>query len=136
MGWSLTVQCFEHGTFSTFPRSIAWNVFGPYANPAAFSGWDLRFPDGSKGHLSMDDDILVDGFGFDRPSGLALYEAIFAVLSRVPAIMIWLEDGRCAIADRSVLSGIPQWLLNALPPPAIVDSGQSILDYLERSAGG
>jgi hypothetical protein len=88
------------------------------------------FPDGTSGHLSIDNDAEVDGFGVDRPSSGILFDLIYAVLSKLPAIMIMSSDGFCCVADKEVLSGLPGWLLAALPPPKVVDSGRTIVEFL------
>jgi len=128
MGESLTVQCFRNGEIAKFPRAIAWDIFEPYARPAAFSGWDLSFPDGSRCHLHLDDDNEVDGFGINRPCG-SVFALVYSVLSKVPAIMIVSSDGFCCVADEKVLEGIPDWLRKALPVPVIVSSGPDIGSY-------
>jgi hypothetical protein len=135
----ITLQSFENGTFSKFPRAIVWEVFGVYAHPAAFSGWDLYFSNGSHCHLSLDDDELVDGFGIERPCRGVL-DLIYSVLSKVPAIMIVRSDGFSCVADEKVIQGLPDWLLSALPTsPVIVSSGSDIAAFFvspdELSAG-
>jgi len=137
MSNGFTVQCFKNGDISKFPRSIVWEAFQQYARRPAISGWDLTFPDGSTSHLRLDDSENVTGFGLSRPAGdTALMNAVYSVLSRVPSIMIWSSDGRCVVADRSVVTGIPDWLLKALPTPVVVDSGQAIDDFLVRTSQG
>jgi hypothetical protein len=128
VGGLITVQSFENGAISKFPRAIVWDVFRPYAHPAAISGWDLWFPNGSRCHLSLDDEEQVDGFGIERPCR-GIFDLIYSVLSKVPAIMIVSSDGFCCVADEKVISGIPDWLLNALPAPEIVDSGPAIAKF-------
>ena len=135
MSETLTVQCFQHGSYAKFPREIFWSPFAPYAERAAFEGWDLRFPDGSLTHLSIDDDKEIDGFGMERPSSGILFDIIFSILSRVPAIMIVSSDGFCCVADEKVLLGLPDWLLKALPPPKVVDSGRTIVEFLSGKRG-
>jgi hypothetical protein len=114
-------------------RTVAWSVFGPYAQRAAISGWDLSFPDGSECHLNIADDELVDGFGIQRPNGLPLFEAIYSVLSQSPSIMIMSEDGLCVVANENVISDLPDWLTKALPPPRVVNCGQAIVEHLESA---
>jgi hypothetical protein len=126
----LTIQCFENGKISKFPRAIVWGVFAPYAERAAISGWDLRFPDGASSHLSLDEDDEVDGFGVVRPCGEIFFDLIYAVLSKVPTLMIMSSAGFCCVADKQVIEGIPDWLLKALPAPQIVDSGRAIVEFI------
>jgi hypothetical protein len=148
MGWHLTGQCFENGTFSQCPYSTIWEAFKDHAYSASYlyGGWNLNFPDGSQGTLSIysDDETapkavndtgreMATGFGIQRPAGLALFKAIYAVISQAPMIVIW-DDGRCFVADPVVISGVPDWLLKALPPPAVVHSGDDIDAFLERTA--
>src|SRR4051794_18092176 len=108
----ITVQCFKDGAISKFPRSIAWDVFAPYARPAAFSGWDLSFPNCAWCYLDLDDDDEVDGFGINRPCS-SVFDLIYSVLAKVPAIMVVSSDGFCCVADEKVIEGIPDWLLKA-----------------------
>jgi hypothetical protein len=128
----LTVQCFKNGASAKFPRAVAWSVFGPYAQRAAVEGWDLKFPDGSSSHLNIDDDEEIDGFGVVRPGAGVLFDLIYSVLSKVPAVMIRSSDGFCYVADQGVIGGIPDWLLKALPSPQVVDSGRTILEFLSE----
>lgn len=106
MGESLTVQCFRNRQIAKFPRAIAWDIFQPYARPAAIMGWDLWFPNGARCHLNLDDDDEVDGFGIWRPCG-PVFDLIYAVLAKVPAIMIVSSDGFCCVADEKIIEGIP-----------------------------
>jgi hypothetical protein len=126
LGELVTVQSFENGTISKFPRAIVWEAFRVYAHPAAHWGWDIYFPNGSRCYLNLDDDELVDGFGIERPCR-GVFDLIYSVLSKVPAIMIVSSDGFSCVADEKVIEGLPAWLLSALPTtPVIVSSGSDI----------
>jgi hypothetical protein len=129
MGELITVQSFENGTFSKFPRALVWEVFHAYAHPAAFSGWDIYFSNGSRCHLNLDDGDLVSCFGIERPCR-GVFDLVYSVLSKVPAIMIVSSDGFSCVAGETVIEGLPEWLLSALPTaPVIVGSGSDIASF-------
>jgi hypothetical protein len=128
MSFDISLQCFENGTFSHFKREIAWRQFRPFARPDG-SRWNLVFPDGSRGSLRIDETDKITGFSINRPGGLLLYDTVYVILSQTPSLLYWNDE--CAVGDPSVIPGIPSWLLQALGQPAIVRSGQEIIDYIE-----
>lgn len=129
MSFDINLQCFESGTFSRFRRDIAWAQFQPFAKPDG-GRWELAFPDGSCGSLLIDEEEEIPGFSVNRPGGLSLYNAIYIILQQTPSLLYW--NDACAVSNKSVIPGLPSWLLQALGQPAIVHSGQEIIDYIEQ----
>jgi len=114
MSFDIHLQCFERGECSKFPRHIAWEKFAPYAK-GSHGEYEVRFPDGSGGYLSLDEEDEIDGFSFNRPCPGMLYEVIFEIMLQTPTLLYW-NDGS-AIANASYIPGIPIWLRNALGIP-------------------
>ena len=129
MSFDINLQCFENGTFSHFRREIAWRQFQPFATPDGARWWKLAFPDGSRGILLIDEEDEINGFSINRPGGLFLYNAVYAILSQTSSLLYW--NNECAVSNASVIPGMPSWLLDALGEPAIVRSGQGIIDCIE-----
>ena len=127
MSFDIFLQCFEGGNFSKFRRHIAWEKFAPYAT-GSFGHYELRFPDGSRGYLSIDDGDEIDGLAVNRPGGDMLYDLIYEIMRQTSTILYWNDGG--VIARASVALQIPSQFLSALGTPRIVRSGHEIIAYI------
>jgi hypothetical protein len=121
MGFSVSLQSFEHGTFSTFERSIAYNIFGNYIYRRR--NWlELWYGDEFNGIFSIDDQVEIDGVSIERPGNQALC-GLYELARLTPSLITWPEG--CAVANTAFLPGIPEWLLDAFKkPPAIVHDAE------------
>jgi len=127
MGWSVHLQSFQGKAIVNFPRVIVWNVFAPKAHSANW-GWTLMYDDGYGGLLYLKDDPLVDGCSVERPSSDAIRD-MFMIAQRVPSAIS--TDANFFVTDAAFVSGMPDWLLNALPyPPRTVASADELLERL------
>ena len=128
MSFSISLQCFENGTFSKFKRSIAWDAFGPYARPCQ-EGLELWYSDQYCGVLYLEDDEEIDGLSINRP-GRPCFDGIYSILSKTPSLLYWSDA--CAVANTAVIPGLPSWVVPALGQPAIVNSAEDIITFLEQ----
>jgi len=124
------MQCFEHGGFSAFDRSLAWNVFASRAQ-WTIEGWALWYEKLYQGVLSIDDGDLITGISINRPGSLAFGD-FYTVARAVPSLITW--EYACAVADPRFLAGFPDWLLTGFQkPPAIVYSADQLMHSIARS---
>ena len=127
MSIAMHVQAFENKTFSTFKRSIAWNIFEPKAIPSV-GAWDLIYDGRRGGTLMLDEDEFITGCSVRRPSESAVRD-LYAVARQVPSVLNLGED--FFFADAKFLAGFPDFLLNDLPkPPQLVLSADELLEQL------
>jgi hypothetical protein len=127
MSLAVHVQAFENKTFSTFKRSIVWNVFKTRAIPSA-GAWDLIYDGRRGGTLMLDEDEFIDGCSVRRPSDNAIRD-LYAVARQVPSVLNL--DANFFFADAKFLAGFPDFLLNDLPrPPRLVLSADELLEQL------
>jgi hypothetical protein len=127
MGVSVGLQSFRNKEIAKFPRSIVWDIFGPKANWIA-GAWDLTYNGWRGGVLFLDDDELIDWCSVERPSEGAIRD-LFKVAQRVPVAIS--EDANFFVIDESIVAGMPDFLLDALPkPPRVVRSAEELLERL------
>jgi hypothetical protein len=127
----LFVECNKNGERSTFPRRIAWEVFGPFATAVSIGDikwWRLYFPDGGQGELDIDDDDEIDGFSINRYGGYALFEAVFTVMKQTSTYLYTSEARRLMVADVAVISEIDPEMIEAAGKPVVVSSGREMAD--------
>jgi hypothetical protein len=127
MSLAMHVQAFENKTFSTFKRSIAWNIFEPKAIPSA-GAWDLIYDGRRGGTLMIDENEFITGCSVRRPSANAVRD-LYAVAQKVPSVLNLCED--FFFADARFLAGFPDFLIKDLPkPPRLVLSADELLEQL------
>lgn len=129
MSFSINIQCFENGTFSKFKRSVAWKIFEPFARPT-MEGWGLWYEGVYSGTLYIEDDDEIDGISIGRP-GDAVFDGLFTILQQTHSAAYW--NDACAVADPSVIPGLPSWFIPGLGQPAIVHSGKELIEAIQRS---
>jgi hypothetical protein len=129
MSFTICLQAFDHGTFSSFKRSIAWDIFGPHAFPAAW-GSQLRYADQISGTLLIDDTDEIDGVSINRPGDSGLID-LHKVACLVPSAIYW-GTSYC-VANAAYIPGLPQWLIDAFTfQPPVVSTPDEFLNYLSK----
>jgi len=133
MGYAIHLQSFKDKEIAEFSRSIVWDVFGPKCVSTP-EGWGLMYDDIPGGVLSLDDDEFIDSFAVRRPSDRAVRD-MYSVAQLIPCAIS--TDANFYVPDESIIAGMPDWLLGALPkPPMIVRSADELLKRLaERTVG-
>jgi hypothetical protein len=124
---AMHVQAFENKTFSTFKRSIAWDIFKTKAILSA-GAWDLIYDGRVGGTLTLADDEFIEAVSVRRPSDNAIRD-LYAVAQQVPSVLNLHEN--FFFADARFLAGFPDFLINDLPkPPRLVLSADELLEKL------
>ncbi len=126
------MQTFANGTFATFKRSRAWDIFGPHAKPAKGGGYDLFYEGQSGGYLNLKEAEEITGIGLERLSDRALL-GLYELASQVPSWISW-GNFTTAVTNADFIDGLPTWLLAALEkPPTVVHSAEELLECIASS---
>ncbi len=129
MSFTIHMQAFDHGTFSSFKRSIAWDIFGPHIVPA-FMGTELRYDDNYNGDCNIEDTDEITGVSINRPGVPAVID-LHKLACLVPSAIYW-GTSYC-VADAAYIPGLPQWLIDAFTfQPPVVRTPDELLDYLSK----
>jgi hypothetical protein len=132
MSFSITMQAFENGTFATFKRSIAWEIFGPFAQPSPAGGY-VFFKNGKRGgEFDIDDEEEITGVGIDRPSDAAL-RCLYDLACKVPSLIEWMGFTGTAVTDAAFIAGQPSWFDKLDRPPSVVHSFDELLRCIQTS---
>jgi hypothetical protein len=126
MSLAINLQAFDNKTFSTFRRSIAWNVFGPKASPCV-EGWDLTYDGRRGGTLVLDDSDFIEGCSIRRPSANAIRD-LYKVAQQVSSTINL--DADFFVADARVLANLPDFMFALPKPPLVVSSAEELLSRL------
>jgi hypothetical protein len=127
MSFSLSLQCFENGTLSSFPRSVAWNIFGQYLHPSN-DGLELWYNNQYDGTLLMKDEVEITGVSINRPGNHALRD-LYRLACLTPSVIYWGTS--YAVTNASYISGLPKYLIEAFTyEPHIVGSADEFLECL------
>jgi hypothetical protein len=124
MGYSIGLQSFRDKKISPIPRSVVWDIFGAKCVSTP-EGWGLMYGHTPGGVLRLDDDELVNSFSVRRPSDSAVRD-MYSVAQRIPCAIS--NNADFYVIDESIITGMPDWLLNALPKsPTVVRSADELL---------
>jgi hypothetical protein len=128
MSFDVHLQLVEKYYRQGFSRSIVEEVFGPFLGS---DGYRLSFPGGGGGDLYVRDKPMIGGFGVAAAGGLALYDAFYEVLRRVPGTYLYWPGG-VVVADPATIPLLPSGIEEALGAATVVHSGQEIVEAIER----
>jgi hypothetical protein len=133
MSFDIFLTCFQNGEPANFPRAVVEKAFGVNVVKRKPELMELRYPDGGRGFLYIDDEAEIDNFSVNRPpSSPAFWEAILGILRQTTSVLYWAGNG-CVVADASVIPHIPTYLIEGVGEPTVVSTIEEILACIERA---
>lgn len=126
MSFDLHLIAFKDGGPASFPKHIVEKALGPFIQSRDSDFCVLAFPDGGGGEMFDDEEETeTDSVSISRGSGLAMYDALYEILSQTHSALMW-SFGGCVVADASVIPDLPDGLIEDLGQPTVVTSGTEI----------
>jgi hypothetical protein len=132
MGFSISLQSFDHGECTTFDSSIAVEVFGNHIVWLAKDRPWLQY-DGVLGGEFMisEKDGQARGVSLIRPSDAAL-RSLYELACLVPSAITWSEN--YVVANPAFIAGLPDFLTKAFGhPPIVANSGDELIQAIATS---
>jgi hypothetical protein len=133
MSFDIFLGCFLNGKPSSFPKDTVEKAFGRFAAERRQHCWVLRFPNGGRSYLYLDDDDnQIEDFNVNRPAGSPeLWRGIWDILRQTSSVLYW-PGGGCIVGHASVTAHLPLDMIKALGTPAVATDPQFIPDFIER----
>ncbi len=133
MSFDIFLGNFKNGASEPFPRSIVEEAFSRYIEQRETLGWILRFPDGGRADISIDNTPMIRGLGVNRPpTSDTFWEGMFYILQRTTSVLFWAGDG-CVVASSDVVPELPRDLISSVGAPTVVTRPEQILATIQRS---
>jgi hypothetical protein len=131
MSFDMWFQTVGDGHEYDFSSNIVRDVFRPYLKSDTSNGYDLSFPTGGNSILDLDENLMINGFGINRPSGEMLYDCLYALLLRVPGSYLFWPGG-VAVSDPKRVSELPEPMIKSFAPIPVVRNGKDIVDAIHH----
>jgi len=134
MSFDLFLQSFQNGVPAGFSRTFIEHAFGPYAQVREAERWVLRYPDGDRCELYIDNTKpVIDSFMITRPpASRAFWTAILELLRHTSSALYW-PGGGAIIANTSVRYQLPPDMVRALGEPTLVTSAEQIIECIKQN---
>jgi hypothetical protein len=133
MSFDIWLGCFKNGNPEAFPLSIVEEAFGRFTEHREPGHWILRYPDGGRGYLSVDDTPMVKGLAVNRaPTHPDFWQGILDVLSQTTSVLFWPGSG-CVVASAAVVPDLPKDLIISVGAPTVVTRPEQILETIQSS---
>ncbi|HEX9490888.1 MAG TPA: hypothetical protein VF930_11415 [Stellaceae bacterium] len=130
MSFEVFLQCYRDSEPFRFPRAVVEEAF-PFADRRDPGCWELKFPDGGRSDLYIDDELEIWNLMVSRLArSPELWTGLFDILRRTGSMLFW-PGGGSVVADESV---VPHLLPDIIMEPlTVVREGSEILPIIERS---
>jgi hypothetical protein len=138
MSFEVFVQCFDRGEPAGLPWASIRRLFPVVDAESEPDNWSVRYDALNRCSICVSplesDTALVESLCVFRPCGdLRLWEALLAVMRLGAVVLYFPGNAPPLIASGDVAQHLPDDMIESLGQPKVVQSGQEIVEVIERA---
>ena len=135
MSFDIYSRCFRNGVSFDYPFALIEQGFGPYTEIREPGWWALKYPDGGRCELYVEDEdgVVHGGFMVARPpDSPAFWKANHDIMTETQGVLFWAGDGY-VVPDASVIPHLPPSMIETLGIPTVTTDVEVIFECIERA---